>query len=448
MAVQSTRLDPVNYPEAPSNLTLEQVHVYVRHGERTPVGVRMSDPPASIPEHWLLCQAGRKFSAAVWDSSMNNELRTSTVKLERVTEFRNGSSKPGVCMLGELTDVGRESTHEFGKALRKLYIERLGLLPDLCEDPASVYYRSTNVPRTIESLQQIINGLYPDSKRKSRTQLLVRNAKDENIIPNHFSCKKLERLAVAFSQAAAENLNPTLKPLDKRLSRYLNGEPVRIDGKPRASGILDTIRAAKAHGFRVPHAFNDPEVMDLIEYAVVTEWFGGYKSLEYRRLAMGPLLDDLQSKMQKRVDEGERESPNLLVYSTHDTALAGLLSSLDVFDHRWPEFTAFVTFELFKQEPLPPVQRASFLGLNFNWGRFIPSNIAGRQVKDVGPSEHFVRLRYQNKNLALPFCARDGDHLSGFPEFCTLSAFKAHVKELTPEDWDEECLPPKAETTL
>src|SRR5450432_4248438 len=33
MAVESTKLDPINYPQAPSNLTLEQVHVYVRHGE-------------------------------------------------------------------------------------------------------------------------------------------------------------------------------------------------------------------------------------------------------------------------------------------------------------------------------------------------------------------------------------------------------------------------------
>lgn len=27
-----TRLDPLAYPETPANLTLEQVHVYVRHG--------------------------------------------------------------------------------------------------------------------------------------------------------------------------------------------------------------------------------------------------------------------------------------------------------------------------------------------------------------------------------------------------------------------------------
>ena len=83
-------LDAENYPIAPAELALEQVHVYIRHGvfpffsrffvgslggilnpflllegERTPVRVRMADPPASIPVHWSLCRTARLFRAAV-----------------------------------------------------------------------------------------------------------------------------------------------------------------------------------------------------------------------------------------------------------------------------------------------------------------------------------------------------------------------------------------------
>ncbi|KAG9054834.1 hypothetical protein FS842_004013 [Serendipita sp. 407] len=401
-----TRLDPEAYPEAPPGLALEQVHVYIRHGERTPVGVRMNRPPASIPEYWPMCFAGRKFSAPVWEPStiLNEAYSAATVDLNRVVELRNGSATPGVCMLGELTDIGRT---------------------------------------------QVINGLYPDGKSPQRPYLLIRNAKDENIIPNHFSCKRLERMAVSFSQAAAEKLNPTLKPLDKRISRYIDGEPVRIDGKPRASGILDTIRAAKAHGIRVPKDFNDPEVMDLIEYAVVQEWFGlGYKNHEYRKLAMGPLLSDLQSKMQKKVDEGEKDPLKLLVYSTHDTALAGIVSALDVFDHRWPEFTASVTFELFKKTP-EVIQQSTFLGLNFKWTDLVPSSVGIRGTADVpSPSDYFVRMRYQNNSMTIPHCAKSGNHLGGSPEFCTLKAFQEHIKALTPDDWDAECVPPQPNPTL
>lgn len=42
---------------------------------------------------------------------------------------------------------------------------RLGFLPDVACSHDGVYLRSTNVPRTIESLQQVIHGLYPDSRR-------------------------------------------------------------------------------------------------------------------------------------------------------------------------------------------------------------------------------------------------------------------------------------------
>jgi acid phosphatase len=48
-------------------------------------------------------------------------------------------------------------------------------------------------------------------------------------------------------------------------------------------------------------------------------------------------------------------------------------------------------------------------------------------------------MRYQNKDMVLPLCAGEGNHLPGSPEFCTLKIFQKRVKELTPEDWDIEC---------
>ena len=50
---------------------------------------------------------------------------------------------------------------------------------------------------------------------------------------------------------------------------------------------------------------------------------------------MGPLLDDLQRKMQQKVEQQDRDPLKLLVYSTHDTAVAGITNALDVFDHRF-----------------------------------------------------------------------------------------------------------------
>jgi len=50
---------------------------------------------------------------------------------------------------------------------------------------------------------------------------------------------------------------------------------------------------------------------------------------------MGRLLSDITTKMQAKVDKGPEQDPlKLLVHSTHDTALAALCSTLDVFDEK------------------------------------------------------------------------------------------------------------------
>ncbi|KNZ82271.1 putative acid phosphatase SPBC4.06 [Termitomyces sp. J132] len=413
-------LEVENYPIAPNGLVLEQLHVYVRHGERTPVGVRLANVPALIPEHWLLCKAARQFHAMACGQ-------------KEMVERTDGKAAEGECLLGELTDLGRQSTYNFGKSLRALYVDKLGFLPDRLLSTDQVYLRSTNMPRTITSLHQIVHGLYPQEKRDNKVlpNILVRNGKDENLLGNTSACKRLELLQVSFAHAAAAAYNPSLQQLDSRLSKYMNGSPVRVDGKPRASGIMDTIRAAIAHGINVPPEFKDKAIVDTLEKAIVNEWYAGYKTEEVRRLGMGRLLDDLSRKMQHKANNGAQDPLKVLIHSTHDTALAALCSTLDVFDEQWPAFTASITFELFKKAAVTP-QRAA----DASFSQIVLSNFKSRPVP-----EFYIRMRYQNKNMILPACAEKGKHLPGSPEFCTLAAFGERVKELTPTDFESECTP-------
>lgn len=46
-----------------------------------------------------------------------------------------------------------------------------------------------------------------------------------------------------------------------------------IDSKPQASGILDTIYVARAHGIKTPAEFQDLKVLRTLETAVVHEWY-------------------------------------------------------------------------------------------------------------------------------------------------------------------------------
>ncbi|KAG2139336.1 histidine phosphatase superfamily [Suillus clintonianus] len=414
-------LDVENYPVAPKGLDLEQVHIYVRHGERTPVRVRMSDPPASIPADWQMCNTAKSFHETVAGLSPTVD---DGLWYKKVVENRHGKTSEGLCLLGELTDVGKQSTYSFGTALRSLYVDKLKFLPQKLEDERLTYFRSTNIARTIESLQHIVHGVYPPSACAPGTipSIIIRNGVDENLVSNTLACKRLALLELQFAEVAVAIWNSRLEPLDKKVSKYIGGRPLRLDGTPRASGILDTVRSAAAHGFRVPPEFSEDSVIGLIEAAVTAEWFDIFKSEEGRRLGMGRLLADASEKMQRKI-LNSKDPTKLLVHTTHDSTLAALLCTFDVFDDKWPPFTSSVTFELFRKRAADTPGQRSFSSF---W-----------RQRD----EHYVRMRYKNTNMVLPMCAAEGKHLPGSPEFCTLEAFRRRVEELTPRDWVRECFP-------
>ena len=50
---------------------------------------------------------------------------------------------------------------------------------------------------------------------------------------------------------------------------------------------------------------------------------------------MGRILDEITRKMMKKVELKEKDPLKILVHSTHDTAIAALCSTLDVFDEKY-----------------------------------------------------------------------------------------------------------------
>lgn len=58
------------------------------------------------------------------------------------------------------------------------------------------------------------------------------------------------------------------------------------------------------------------------------------KTEEVRRLGMGPLLGNLVKQMQRKIDLGDRDPLKIRIHSTHDTGLAALCATLDVFDNQ------------------------------------------------------------------------------------------------------------------
>jgi acid phosphatase len=176
----------------------------------------------------------------------------------------------------------------------------------------------------------------------------------------------------------------------------LRSRPVRIQSHPTANGVSDTIRGCQAHMISVPSVFEEPEVIQRMEKAIVQEWFSGYIDKQLGRLSMGRLLGGLQDRFDQCLADAS-STPKVGLYACHDTTLAGALKVLDCFDERWPYFTAFLSFELLRKQ-----QASSPLA-------WIMDKVSGSPPGE----ENYVRVRYNAKDMHLPACAPAGKHLKG-----------------------------------
>lgn len=146
----------------------------------------------------------------------------------------------------------------------------------------------------------------------------------------------------------------------------------------------------------VPSEFEDPQVVQNMEKAIVQEWFSGYVNKQLSRLSMGRLIGGLQDRFDTAMSD-EKASAKVGLYACHDTTLAGVLKVLNCFDERWPYFTAFLSFELLrKQQSSSPM----------TW---IMEKFTGPKAQE----EHYVRVKYNTKDMHLPACAPTGKHLEG-----------------------------------
>ncbi|KAK9431536.1 histidine phosphatase superfamily [Lipomyces doorenjongii] len=458
----------------PSNLELLNVQVLFRHGERTPVRARFQT--WGLAPFWPFCKIARQFTQTI--VTYPNDATTPfeyVRRLESVAKglpnnvpvpasgFKSGQSDE-LCMLGELTDLGRETGFKLGDRLRWLYIDKLKFLPPLFNDHKYFYFRSSHVARSNETLLSLFNGLYPPTFRKAglKPTIYTRLFPQENAYPNDENCRRLSELGFMFAEIAAHRWNPVLAdyPSSKLTDVLPNG--VAIDGSPRASGVFDTVAACVAHNVPYPEGFNDERVVKEIREAVMDEWYlGVQKSREYRTLAVGAIAGDFLYRIKLAVNadkaahgsklkdlfsprekfEPREKAVKLALYGSHDTTIASLLCAIQAFDHQWPPFTSDIRFELFahsKPVEVPKPADKPTVSTSESEVMNTPLRPAGF-VSSKTKREYFVRLTYNDKTLKLPGCAKEGEHLPGDSSFCTLEAFEKVINEFVPQNWELQC---------
>jgi acid phosphatase len=430
---------------------------------------------------WPYCNHARQLTNIIkttkdWDSlKFRRRLETFGTDDVPIIATGPGQEYDGVCLPGELTDKGRDTTLALGQRLRHLYVDQLGFMPKLIADSDMIYIRATPIQRALESVQQAFWGFYPPSARTADfppPTIITRTPSDETLFPNDGSCRRFAVLSHAFAQRAAERWNDTedMQYLSKLLSKYMPGQAkVAVDSHPRLSGIMDTLNATDAHGpeTKLPKDFYDPKARAIIDKIAVEEWYAGYtESTEYRMLGIGGLMGDITLRMAGSVERngndglieiggsdgklgkgrGGETDIKLALSGCHDTTLAGVLVSLGAFEgEKWPPFTSHIAFEMFRkrnavhtEKPSAPLQNSSTSEKPSWWGSLFgaaktvkdevtaPQRIAKRPISELTQAqrdelkEYYVRIRYNDKVMQVPGCKAEGKHLDGDTTFCTL----------------------------
>ena len=420
----------------PPELSLRQVQVLLRHGERTPVTWRFAN--AGLPQFWPYCRHASTLRAALLNSRSSSFSDFEwTRHLETFASDSDDTPVPArgpvggignICDYGMLTDEGRVSTHALGERLRDLYVDKLNFLPTSLGNTDWMYLRATPIPRALESMQQALLGLYPEDTRAADLPpptIISRSPAHETLYPNDLHCRRLAHLSREFSRRAAARWDdtPEMAHVTSKIGKWMPADSpkVGVGSKPSLVGVMDSVNSTLAHGpaTRLPEEFYDEKLRKTLETVAVEEWFAGYlESAEYRRLGIGSLMGDVVQRMVSSAQPTPGPAPVKLGLSgCHDTTLAATLASIGgpAALKRWPPFTSHIAFELFSKE-----------GEEKKKTEARPIGRTSTQSKEWGPDMEdalkgwYVRVRYNDEPVVVPGCRKPGNHLDGDVSFCTL----------------------------
>lgn len=343
-----------------------------------------------------------------------------------------------------------------------------------------MYIRASPITRATESTQQMFVGMYPGPKREwQRPVLVTRGLMDESLYPNDSACPRFRELVKRYGEYLAPGWNKSseMALLQKKIGKHMPAGKVELGGSPRLSGVLDSVNSTRAHGpaTKLPPDFYEPDVLNALDKIVTNEWFQGYKdNQEYRMLGVGGLAGDVVTRMIKHVEYSKAGASGITagqgikgeaghiatmrrpaifgLSGTHDTALAGFLSSFGAFDDKWPPYTSHIAIELFKEKETY-LQAVS----KYWWKSFqhFPINITSQrphqdsigrvqssEINDADMSRldgYYVRIRYNDVPVVVAGCRKPGNHLEGDESFCTLKEFKRIADKFTPKNWKTAC---------
>ncbi|XP_031147771.2 lysosomal acid phosphatase [Sander lucioperca] len=254
---------------------------------------------------------------------------------------------------GQLSQMGMRQHFDLGQFLRNRY---KGFLNQSYERH-EISIRSTDYDRTLMSAEANLAGLYPPTGQ----QVFEENLQWQPI-PVHTVPQSEERLlsfplgdCPRYKQLMNEtehteefiNVTKTYQDIIElvRTKTGLNKTDVES-----VWSVYDTLFCESRHNMSAPD-WVTPDVMEKLRvlkdfsFQVI---FGVYKQQEKSRLQGGILLGEIVKNLSKMAVPDPKQRLKMMMLSAHDTTVAALQASLNVFNGVQPPYASCQIFELYR----------------------------------------------------------------------------------------------------
>jgi len=389
------------------NLSLLQVEVLFRHGDRTPFSWYSTPGLYGRKQCWPNDTASWTCDVNYLNyPSPNNNVDSlpSTGVLFRKVYDSGTNVEAGNCDVGQLTQKGFFQEITNGKMLRNYYVDQLGFLPtSLTEaDMNVIHVRSDDEPRTVLSAQGVILGLFPPSNNSQNLiiDIHTRSAPLAVMETNPTLCPRLGQIheeAVASPEWVAF-WNKVATPLAQKISSIL-GVPFTPDN---LEDFNDCSNGHYCHGFPLYPGMDLSLIQAMERVSLFGEnYLNSYPNVTYNaKRGIGFLINEMyQGLAAKLADPEDASVPSILLFSGHDTTIMPWLTAYGLPPSEWVGYASTLLVELY-------------------------------QDNDGG--DNMVRVIYNQQELTIPGCGG---------VLCDWETFSNITQSLVSTDYVADCAP-------
>lgn len=379
----------------PGNLKLMFAVVLARHGDRSPAHQSIAMVPSLMNDDdvplWRVCSPR---------ASVSLHGNRPFAKVYEATQFGirdDPSADAGsLCALGQLTMKGQEQLREMGRWLRERYVVQQKLL-DQRLNTSQIRAESTDYPRTMDSIQAQLAGMYPIDTENACVlppgqQIDIHTTEQDlsDLFPNDLLCP---RLALLMDHIRSSNdwkaFHESLEEFKEYLMQALKIQEEALF--PSWLALYDVFHCRSQHQYPLLPGITEDMVDRLVSIAEF-QWSQYLFTLnrEYPRLAMQPLVDRIKGMLRAKISQGDSalSGVRMVTMMGHDTTIGPLASFLGLQDcttFYWPKYASNIILELYELQALEHTANMT------------------KVDQDAAP-QFFVHVMYDKESKIIPGC--------------------------------------------